>query len=83
MSHYFLFRGDVLINKTDTFTSIGAGNLHDLGQPGDILVCIERNRLMRYAWSSVSANGHERSWIPMVTSIKTEAKYRMLILLQT
>ena len=83
MSHYFLFRGDILVDKTDHSTSIGEGNLHDLGQPGDLLVCIEHNRLLRYAWSSVSADGQDRSWIPMVTSIKTEARYRMLILLQT
>ena len=83
MGHYFLFRGDILLNKSDNSTSIGAGNLHDLGQPGDILVCTEYGSLVRFAWSRGSADGQERSWIPMVTSIKTEAKYRMLILLQT
>lgn len=83
MSLYFLFRGDILVDKSDTSASIGAVNLHSLGQPGDLLVCIEHSRLMRFAGYSGSDDGQELFWIPMVTSIKTEAKYRMLILLQT
>ena len=83
MSNYFLFRGETLVAKTDYSTSIGTGNLHNLGQPGDILVCIEYGRLMRFAWSRGRATRQERFWVPKVTNTKTEAKYRMLILMQT
>ena len=83
MSKYVLFRGDILVDKTDHSTSLDAGNLHDLGQPGDILVCIEYGRLMRFAWSRGRVARQEHYWVPKVTNTKTEAKYRMLILMQT
>ncbi len=84
MTQYYLFRGDILIGKTDESTSLGTGNLHDLGQAGDVLVCIERDRVSRFAWQlgREISGGRYQNWVPIITSTKTEAKFRTLILLQ-
>ncbi len=84
MTQYYLFRGDILIGKTDGSTSLGAGNLHDLGQAGDTLVCIDKSNMSRFAWQQgreISGVKYQ-SWVPVITSTKTEAKFRTLILLQ-
>lgn len=82
MSSYFLFRGDTLVDRVTDPKALGAGHLHSLGQPGDVLVFASPVSFDRYAWQQPNHEEKIKAWEPLFSTPETEAKYRTLILLQ-
>ena len=55
---YQLYRGNQLIDSQHS-----AGRLHDIGQPGDTLVCWDNGGLSVFLWSDVHKDSHQRFWL--------------------
>lgn len=79
MSGYFLFRNQVLVDKYCDPNGLGAGHLHDIGQPGDILVSDWPEKLFAYCWNS--QEGDPRAWSPIMLTDQERSFWKALILL--
>ncbi len=79
MYQYFLFRDQVLVDKYCEPNGLGAGHLHNLGQPGDILVCDRTTWLSAYHWKN--QEGDPQAWVPIMLTDEERQLWKALILL--
>lgn len=82
MDKYFLFRDDNLVGTNDPNLT-GAGDLHDMGQKGDVLVSLGRKRLKAWKWCNSSLRKNSISWQSLDLTEDQERHYRTLLLLLT
>lgn len=79
---YYLFRGSEVVYRTvDPDGSIGAGDAHKLGQPGDVLILMENTVMSAWNWQQGDKVGHQAHW-NRITDPSIVPKYRTLLLLQ-
>ena len=81
MSQYFLFRDQVLVDKYCNPNRLDAGHLHDVGQPGDILVSDGPVWVSAYHW--YHQEGDPKAWIPIMLTDEERRLWKALILLTT
>ena len=79
MSGYFLFRDQVLVDKYCDPNGLGAWRLHNLGQPGDILICDRPTKLSAYHWKN--KKGYSPAWTHILLTDEERQFWKALILL--
>lgn len=72
---YQLYRGNQLISSQHS-----AGRLHDIGQPGDTLVCWDSGELTVFLWNDVHKDPTDRFWIySSVEALHPEVRLTLLL----
>lgn len=72
---YQLYRGNQLIDSQHS-----AGRLHDIGKPGDTLVCWDIGELSVFLWCDFRKDHYKRFWIPgYVDDLHPEVRLTLLL----
>lgn len=82
--HYYLFRNHELIfsNVANAVGSLGAGDCHQHGQPGDVLI-YARDKHVARGWHWIKpGTPMEMPWKDIPDKDLDHNKYRVLIMLQ-
>ena len=79
MSGYFLFRNQELVDKYCDPEGLGAGHLHSVGQPGDILIYDGPAWLSAYHWKL--QKGDPQAWKSIDLTDEEKRFWKALILL--
>lgn len=82
MDKYFLFRGNTLVGTNDP-NLMGAGDLHDIGQEGDVLIAPDKKSLRAWNWCSGGVRTGHLPWQSVALTSEQESYYRTLILLMS
>lgn len=82
MPGYFLLRNQELVDKYCDPNGLGAGHLHDLGQPGDVLVHDGSAWLTAYHWVN-NRPKDPTAWQAITLTEQQVKAYKALILLYT
>jgi hypothetical protein len=86
MPGYFLLRNQELVDKYCDPQGLGAGHLHNLGKPGDILIFdgsfAGRNHVTAYAWQQPQGRS-PLAWVRLSLTAQQQGEYKALILLYT
>ena len=72
---YQLYRGNRLIDSQHS-----AGRLHDIGQPGDTLVCWDQGEVEVFLWNDHDKDHYQRYWLPgYVENLHPEVRLTLLL----